>query len=200
MFEKNMTVIFDEIFMFTAEVFNKILECKPTRIVCFGDPFQIHQSNQSYWYRDVDIEKIEIKYLTKYHRAEDEELKKILEQYRVQKKITIKDLPFEKIDRRLIQQYVKSGWTLLAGKKSAIKYYGKNFFYDFSDKSGTQWYFGQRVMQINRYGNCQQITKIKDYIDDNIYLENGEIIKPKKKGNKIIYLLERADLMTVNLA
>lgn len=55
-------------------------------------------------------------------------------------------------------------------------------------------------MQINRYGNCQQITKIKDYIDDNIYLENGEIIKPKKKGNKIIYLLERADLMTVNLA
>ena len=34
-----MTVIFDEIFMFTAEVFNKILECKPDRIVCFGDPF-----------------------------------------------------------------------------------------------------------------------------------------------------------------
>ena len=34
-----MTVIFDEIFMFTAEVFNKILECNPTRIVCFGDPF-----------------------------------------------------------------------------------------------------------------------------------------------------------------
>lgn len=41
-FDKDTTIIFDEIFMFTAEVFNKVLECKPSRIVCFGDPFQIH--------------------------------------------------------------------------------------------------------------------------------------------------------------
>ena len=55
-------------------------------------------------------------------------------------------------------------------------------------------------MQINQYGNCQKITKISDYRDGIIYLENNEICKPKKRGNKIIYFLERADIMTVNLA
>ena len=63
---------------------------------------------------------------------------------------------------------------MLVGKKSAIKYYGKKFKYDFSDKSGTRWYENQKVMKINSYGNCQEIRRIQSYDNGIIILDNGE--------------------------
>ena len=39
-----------------------------------------------------------------------------------------------------------------------------------------------------------------NYSDGVFELESGELIKPRKKGNKTIYHLERADIITVNLA
>jgi MoxR-like ATPase len=38
-FKSGLVVIFDEIFMFDSVVFDKVVECKPSRIICFGDPF-----------------------------------------------------------------------------------------------------------------------------------------------------------------
>lgn len=55
-------------------------------------------------------------------------------------------------------------------------------------------------MTINQYGNCQQITTIKNYSDGVFELESGELVKPRKKGNKTVYYLERADIITVNLS
>lgn len=57
-------------------------------------------------------------------------------------------------------------------------------------------------MIINSYGNCIKISQIEnyDYETGIIYLTSKEEMKPKRRGNKVYYLLDRADIMTVNLS
>lgn len=57
-------------------------------------------------------------------------------------------------------------------------------------------------MIINSYGNCIKISQIEnyDYNTGIIYLTSKEEMKPKRRGNKVYYLLDRADIMTVNLS
>ena len=139
-----------------------------------------------------------VEYLNDVHRSEDAELTKLLLDYRLAKRAD--DFPFRKIEVGQIAQYLGDGFTLLVGNHKAIARYSQFAPRQFVSADGRFWYNGQRVYIINRYGNCTKFSEIDHYDNGEFHLTDGTIVRPTVKNGAITYMMNRGDIITVNLS
>lgn len=173
------------------------LAVHPTaRLFMFGDPYQLKNTN--YFYDAFEDDTYKVEYLTEVRRSEDQELTKLLLDYRLAKRAD--EFPFERINESDIARYLGDGFTLLTGTHKAIKRYSNFAPRDFVSADGRFWYKNQRVYVVNRYGNCSKFTTIDVYKNGEFYLTDGTIIRPTIRNGAITYNIERGDIITVNLS